>query len=226
VAGTIAISGVARGIGEGLARRLLAEGWRVVGFGRSRPSWWRDDDGRMAFFECDMANSASVQAACEAVQEPLHVLLCNAATFGNDAFHADDFRADAFVEALMVNTVAPALMARCLKPRLLQGERRLIVMMSTGNASLAGNRDGSMLAYRASKSALNQVVRTLAANWQPEGFTTLALNPGWVRTSMGGEHAPLSVDAAAAAIAGFLRDLAGPALNGGFVNTDGSALPW
>jgi NAD(P)-dependent dehydrogenase (short-subunit alcohol dehydrogenase family) len=226
MSGTIAISGVGRGIGAGVARVFVAAGWRVLGFGRSFPDWWQDGSPLMASFACDMTDLDSVRLACEGVHEPLDVLLCNAATFGGGAFHAHDFRSDAFTEALVINTVAPTVMARALKPRLEEAERRLIVMMSTGNASLAGNTSGSMLAYRASKSALNQVVRTLAANWKTTGITTVALNPGWVRTAMGGEAAPLSVEQAADEIYQFLAHRAGVDVNGGFVNTDGSPLPW
>jgi NAD(P)-dependent dehydrogenase (short-subunit alcohol dehydrogenase family) len=69
-------------------------------------------------------------------------------------------------------------------------------------------------------------MRNIAAEWAPQGFATVALNPGWVRTDMGGENAPLSVEQAAAEIHDFCENLMGEALNGRFCNTDGSELPW
>lgn len=173
-----------------------------------------------------MADHKAVETACASIQRPVDVLICNAASFGPRAFHTREFDPDDFVATLSVNVVAPMVLAKSLRHQLLAAEGKLIVMMSTGNASLSGNTDGSMLAYRASKSALNQIVRNLAAEWGPEGFVATALNPGWVRTDMGGEQAPLSPDEAAVEIVNFVEEVATPALNGCFVNTDGSPLPW
>jgi NAD(P)-dependent dehydrogenase (short-subunit alcohol dehydrogenase family) len=220
----VAISGVSRGIGASLTAVFHNAGWRVVGFGRSRSASFAEIDSE--FVECDMADPASVRAACGLVSGSLDVLICNAATFGPRAFHLHDFDPAAFGEAFHTNVVSPLVMAQSLYPHLDQGGRKLIVMMSTGNASLSGNVEGSMLAYRCSKSALNQAVRNLAAEWGPRGFTTVALNPGWVRTDMGGPAAPLSAEEAARAIHHFVSQLASPSLNGRFVNTDGSDLPW
>jgi NAD(P)-dependent dehydrogenase (short-subunit alcohol dehydrogenase family) len=65
----------------------------------------------------------------------------------------------------------------------------------------------------------------MAAEWGPQGLTVVALNPGWVRTDMGGPSAPMAVEAAANNILSFIRT-ADHRLNGAFVNTDGSSLPW
>src|SRR5205085_2660113 len=156
---------------------------------------------------------------------PLDVLVNSAATFGNQAFSMDALDPAAMMETFATNVVGPTILACALKPKLMLGRRRLIVMMSTGNASLAGNTAGKMVAYRASKSALNQIVRSMAAEWTGDGIVTVALNPGWVRTRMGGEQAPLSPGVAAQNIVSFVR-AANAQQNGKFLNTDGSELPW
>jgi NAD(P)-dependent dehydrogenase (short-subunit alcohol dehydrogenase family) len=220
----IAISGVNRGIGEGLARLALDQGHEVLAFGRREPVWAAEAP-RFRFLECDMADATGLGAACATVEESVDVLLCSAATFADGAGTIEHFHPQAMLDAFAVNTVAPLIMARSLKANLEAGTRRLIVMMSTGNASLAGNVTGTLLGYRLSKTALNQAVRNLAAEW--DGFTVVALNPGWVRTDMGGPNAELSVEEAAARIMEFVDrvSLAG-AFNGAFVNPDGSPLPW
>lgn len=226
LAGTIAISGINRGIGAGLARVFLTSGWRVLGFGRLQPDWFAASDAA-SFFPCDMSDPVGVEEACKRVLVPVDVLVCGAASFGSQSFHLSNFDFNDFSEVFAVNVISPVVMARALRPRMeVDGGRKLIIMMSTGNASLAGNSGGQMLSYRCSKTALNQVVRNLAAEWGAAGFTSVALNPGWVRTDMGGPNAPLSVDAAANAIAVFATRVATPQLNGSFVNTDGTSLPW
>ena len=125
-----------------------------------------------------MADAESLVAACREITEPLDGLICNAAVFGNHAYHLHEFEPVDFANTFAVNCIAPALMARELRGRLLEGAGRKLIMMSTGNASLAGNVSGEMMAYRASKSALNQMVRNYAAEWGPQGLVTVALNPG------------------------------------------------
>ena len=222
----IVISGVSRGIGEGVCRRFLEAGWIVHGFGRSAPACSGAWSERFRFHRRDMADLNGLTEACSEVPGPVDVLLCNAASFGDLAYHSHDFDHAVFLETLAVNLIAPAVMARELKSALLQSGQGLLAFMSTGNASLGGNTEGTMLAYRTSKSALNQLVRNLAAEWGGEGLTTVALNPGWVRTAMGGENAPTSVEEACGDIFQFLTERANSSLNGAFVNVDGSPLPW
>jgi NAD(P)-dependent dehydrogenase (short-subunit alcohol dehydrogenase family) len=228
----VLITGVGRGLGRALFEAFLLDGWRV--FGTVRTAAGGEElaakiDQRLQAQATILPLELSDHAACAridgAISEPLDVIINSAATFGGDAFIADNFSSDAFMRAFAVNSVAPLVLAKALKERLLQGQRRLIIMMSTGNASLAGNTGGQMLAYRASKTALNQIVRSLAAEWGPQGLTAVALNPGWVRTEMGGANAPLAPSVAANNIVSFTR-AAVARLNGAFVNTDGSQLPW
>lgn len=222
----LAISGVSRGIGESLALAVLGRGDAVCGFGRTLPSWSHQKH-EFSFYPCDMGKPDELAQACSDFTDPLDVLVCNAATFAQGAGTIECFHPDAMSEAFAINTTAPLIMARGLKKNLAAKERRLVVMMSTGNASLQGNTTGTLLGYRLSKSALNQAVRTLAAEWGPEGFTIVALNPGWVKTDMGGPNAEITAEQAAAEILKFIdRMSTSNILNGAFVNTDGSPLPW
>ena len=79
----------------------------------------------------------------------------NAAIFAGRAFYARDFDPAEMLGSFATNVVGPALLARELRAPLLQVRLKLILMMSTGNASLMGNISGEMLAYRATKIALN-----------------------------------------------------------------------
>ena len=91
--------------------------------------------------------------------------------------------------------------------------------------SIAENSSGNFYAYRASKAALNMVMKTLALDLAGQGITAVALSPGWVRTDMGGPNAPL---APAEAIAGMRAVLDKVSLNdsGKFFHFDGRELPW
>lgn len=223
----VTISGVNRGLGEGLMRSFLNAGDSVIGIGRQRPALEAEVCEDFRFIQCDMSDHTALEERCSAIADPIDVLICNAATFADGAGTIEWFHPQALSEAFAINTIAPLIMARALKANLEAGSRRLIVMMSTGNASLQGNTTGDLLGYRLSKTALNQTVRCLAAEWGPQGFTVTALNPGWVKTDMGGPNAELTVEEACSRIQGFILDVSvcGSA-NGCFVNSDGSPLPW
>jgi NAD(P)-dependent dehydrogenase (short-subunit alcohol dehydrogenase family) len=64
--------------------------------------------------------------------------------------------------------------------------------ITSGMGSLADNKSGSSIAYRSSKAAVNMVMRSAAIDLAPRGITCVLVNPGWVRTDMGGPKAPLS----------------------------------
>lgn len=223
----VAISGVNRGIGEGLARAFLNNDDAVIGIGRQRPAWGAQDSESFRFVQCDMVDHASLEQRCSAITDPIDVLVCSAATFANGAGTIEWFHPEALNEAFAINAIAPLVMARAFRKNLEAGSRRLIVMISTGNASLQGNTTGDLIGYRLSKTALNQAVRCLAAEWGQAGFSVVALNPGWVKTDMGGPDAELTVEEASGQILDFVQRVSlSAAVNGSFLNTDGSPLPW
>ena len=68
-----------------------------------------------------------------------------------------------------------------------------IAIMSSGLGSVSNNETGGYEVYRASKAALNTLMRSFAARHHDDPRTLLLLAPGWVRTDMGGPEAQLSV---------------------------------
>ena len=68
-----------------------------------------------------------------------------------------------------------------------------IVNISSGLGQMQKMAEGSP-AYRVSKAALNALTRTLAAEVAGSGILVNSMSPGWVRTDMGGEGAPRSVE--------------------------------
>jgi NAD(P)-dependent dehydrogenase (short-subunit alcohol dehydrogenase family) len=69
-----------------------------------------------------------------------------------------------------------------------------IGIMSSSQGSVSLNTNGGHELYRASKSALNQLMRSYAARNADDPRTLLLMNPGWVRTELGGPDALLSID--------------------------------
>jgi NAD(P)-dependent dehydrogenase (short-subunit alcohol dehydrogenase family) len=89
-----------------------------------------------------------------------------------------------------------------------QSKRKLIVTVTSGMGSIGDNTSGGAFAYRSSKAAVNMVTRSLAIDLAPRGITCVVINPGWVQTDMGGQHARLTAAESVAALVVHARNAA------------------
>ena len=103
-----------------------------------------------------------------------------------------------------------------------RSERKLVVTITSGMGSLSDNTSGGSIAYRTSKVAVNMVTRIDLA---PQGITCVVVNPGWVKTDIGGPNATLSAQDSVTAIRQLIEKL-GPDHTGMFFHYDGTAYPW
>jgi NAD(P)-dependent dehydrogenase (short-subunit alcohol dehydrogenase family) len=106
-----------------------------------------------------------------------------------------------------------------------RSERKLIVTLTSGMGSLADNTSGGSIAYRSSKAAVNMVMRSLAIDLAPRGITCVVVNPGWVRTDMGGPNATLEPSESISQMRRLIATL-GPEQSGKFFNHTGREYPW
>jgi NAD(P)-dependent dehydrogenase (short-subunit alcohol dehydrogenase family) len=106
-----------------------------------------------------------------------------------------------------------------------RSDRRLIVTITSGMGSLADNTSGGSILYRTSKAAVNMLMRTSALDLKPRGITCIVVNPGWVKTDMGGPNAKLSPEESIQAMRRLIAKL-GPEDSGKFYNYDGREYPW
>ncbi len=224
----ILITGASRGIGLEFTRRLLERGDRVVAAVRdperaaglnalARPA--------LTLMKLDVADPASIGGLGGRIGgEPIDVLINNAGITSESKTLAS-LDATELSRAFMVNAIAPMLVAKTVIGQLRAGKGKTIVQITSVLASIERNTGGSSYGYRASKAALNQFNRSLANELRPEGFTCVAIHPGWVRTDMGGPKADLSVEES---VEQMLRTIASltPAKTGAYLNYDGATLPW
>jgi NAD(P)-dependent dehydrogenase (short-subunit alcohol dehydrogenase family) len=106
-----------------------------------------------------------------------------------------------------------------------RSDRKLIVTLTSGMGSIADNSSGGSIAYRSSKAAVNMVMRSLAIDLAPRGITCVVVNPGWVRTDMGGPHATMTPGESVSSLRELIDSL-GPAQSGKFFNHDGREYAW
>ena len=207
---TALITGVSRGLGQELSRQYAADGWKVIGTKRQ---------------ELEMTDYRQIREFAKKLKgEPIDLLFCNAGISGKKGMAPGSFDFTSWEEVLRVNLLGPAALAEALIDNVAAGERRTIAMMSSRLGSISES-SGMTLPYSTSKAALNMLVKGLAATLGARGIIVVALSPGWVRTDMGGEGAPLSPEAS---VRGLRKVIAGlkPADSGKFLSHDGSAIPW
>ncbi len=222
---TVLITGANRGLGLEWARQWHARGATVIATARKPED--AEDLRRLGVRvePLDVADPASVARLAERLGDtPLDVLINNAGIGGRipslaalDAKQAD--------RVYQVNCLGPMRVTHALLPALRKGHRKLVVNISSRLGSLALNEGGSYYGYRESKAGLNMFTRSIAAELRPDGFTCIAMSPGWVRTDMGGPDAAIGPEES---VAGMLKVLDGltPGDTGRFLGHDGESIPW
>lgn len=228
---SVLVTGANRGIGLEFVKQYAGEGWRVFAVCRDPAKAMELNDlakasgVKVTVHEAEVTDPKAVaRLAAELKGQPIDLLLNNAGVAVRDAMSFGDSNADSWLKAFNVNCIAPTKVAEAFLPNLLAGEKRIVAMMSSRLGSHTYNT-GSWLAYRATKAALNSVVRTMAAELQPKGVLTVALHPGHVATDMGGASAPVQP---ADSVAGLRKVIAGltPKTSGSFYDYTGAELAW
>jgi NAD(P)-dependent dehydrogenase (short-subunit alcohol dehydrogenase family) len=121
--------------------------------------------------------------------------------------------------------MGPLRVLESFSDHIARSERKLVITITSGMGSLADNKSGGSIAYRSSKAAVNMVMRSAAIDLAPRGITCVLVNPGWVRTDMGGPKAPLSPQESVTAMRRLIETF-GPNQSGKFYNHDGREYPW
>ncbi len=121
--------------------------------------------------------------------------------------------------------MGPLRVIESFSDHIARSERNLVITITSGMGSLADNTSGGSIAYRSSKAAVNMVMRSAAIDLAPRGITCVLVNPGWVRTDMGGPKAPLSPQESVTAMRRLI-DTFGPNQSGKFYNYDGREYQW
>ena len=187
----VIIVGSTGGIGSAFINTLAATDqveqiYALSRQGQSHPS------PKVANLTFDFTNESSIEAAAEALRETGPFDLCIIATGllqGEGITPEKNMRAmslEAFQKSFMINTFGPAVTAKYFLPLMRRDNKAVFAALSARVGSISDNRIGGWYAYRASKAALNMIIKTLSIEFGRRFKETviIGLHPGTVDTDL------------------------------------------
>ena len=201
---TLLITGANRGLGLGLTRLFAADGCRIYACARAPEKakalaeLAAASGGKVTLHALDVEKHDGIDAMAATLKGvPIDILL-NVAGFygakinsepgGLGKFGESDF--PEWEKIYRINTIGPMKMAEAFVENVAASQRKAIISITSIIGSIGGNPTGIMFGYRASKAALNAVMKAMAIELKPRGITAIPLHPGWAKTDMGGPSAP------------------------------------
>jgi len=232
---TVMITGANRGLGLGFAHAFLRDGYRVIAVNRSpAPELEQAGPEALELFTCDLTDDRQLDGLAAMLSDrTIDILINNAGMMAKPGFSADEAGIQGFGHfdrALWhrlfdINLFTPMKLAELLVENLARADRGRIVTISSMLGSMAMNDFGGLYAYRASKSGVNAIMKSMALDLADRGIIAIAQHPGWVRTDMGGEDADLDIQTSVEGMKNVIEQLT-PEDSGKFISYDGSELPW
>ena len=227
--GCAVVLGSTGGIGSAILSRLEAGGTyrHVIGLARSTTP------------HLDLTDEASIAGCASHVAslgEPLRLLVVATGMLHEGDRRPErslrDLSPEFMARSFAVNAIGPALVLKHFTPLLPREGRSVVAILSARVGSIGDNHLGGWHAYRASKAALNQVIRTASIELKRTRPHTIcvALHPGTVDTPLSAPFAKNGLDVRSPAVAAneLLRVIAAliPEQSGTFLDHRGLAIPW
>lgn len=227
----IVVTGVSRGLGLGLLRKLSTQSdAQVIGSIRDLKKDLPLESPNIRFMECDVSDEDSRKAFIDKVKSTfprVDILVNNAGVFLDDQDGADKDALNGKLKTIRdtfeINTVAPFHFIQAFLPLMIKNNFGRIVNVSSGMGQLS-EMGGAYPSYRISKTALNSVTKFFASEVKGKNILINSVCPGWVKTDMGGKNAERTIEQGIAGIFWAMNiKEGGPS---GTFSRDGKALAW
>ena len=188
---TVLITGANRGLGFAFAQKYVARGWNVIATARnpegaSELKTLASKNSRLRIEQLDVTDPASVNALGQRLgNTPIDILLNNAGMLGTEPEQLlGSLDATRFDTYMRVNAFGALLVSERLLPNVRAGKLKKIAGISAAVASFAAypRTHRGLYYYKASKVALNMIMRNIALDTEADGIAVAVLSPGVVNT--------------------------------------------
>jgi NAD(P)-dependent dehydrogenase (short-subunit alcohol dehydrogenase family) len=223
---TAVITGASRGIGSEFVVRLLDKGWRVyAGFRKEMHRLDLIEDENLIVGQLDVTDNDSIERFAQEVEHHVDLLINNAGVPDGRWRNIKEIDDQWALDVININSLGPVRLVRSLYDKMSGENLSTVVMISSLMGSIDDCHSGRSYAYRASKTALNMFTVAMKKEALEDNISFLILHPGWVKTRMGGENAPVEMNTS---VDGMMELIEGHNLedSGRFVQYDGVDLPW
>lgn len=228
---TILITGANRGIGLELTQKYAADGWEVLACCRNPEEAkalqkLSKNNSAVQVHRLDVTSAQQITSLAGTLKgKSIDILLNNAGYYGpkNEKLGKIDYVE--WAKTLEINTIAPLIVSQAFISHVAASEQKVIATVSSKMGSIQENTSGGSYVYRSSKTAVNQVMKSLSIDLKDQGITVIILHPGWVQTDMGGPNALINTDTSTQ---GLKKVLDGVTFkdSGTFINYDSNPIPW
>jgi NAD(P)-dependent dehydrogenase (short-subunit alcohol dehydrogenase family) len=222
---TVLIIGASRGLGMAFVQQYLADGWKVIATVRKVADMNRLEALGATACKLNVTKPADFVALNALLaRQSIDVAIYNAGIYGPNTSGVEAV-AKADFDAVMRTNVWGAMHAiPAIAPAVARSKGKFI-FMSSMKGSIAQMSGPSAVIYRASKSALNAVVKAASMEWADKNVIIFVMHPGWVKTDMGGKNADIEPTES---VVGMRKVISGATTkyNGSFFDYMGQMLPW
>jgi NAD(P)-dependent dehydrogenase (short-subunit alcohol dehydrogenase family) len=232
---TVLITGSNRGLGLGLTRVYLSEGWSVLAVNREHSAELEAlEQDELKLIHCELTDDRDLASLASYLKSrTIDVLINNAGRMaktgpvrnGESTQGFGHFDRDLWRDVFDINLFTPMHLCELLTDNVAHAENGRMITLSSMLGSMAMNSQGGLYAYRASKAGVNAIMKSLAIDLRDRGITAIAMHPGWVQTDMGGAGADLDVETSVTGMKKVIDGLT-PEDSGKFLSWDGSEMPW
>ncbi|MFD2157318.1 SDR family oxidoreductase [Rubritalea tangerina] len=228
---TVLITGANRGLGLELTKHFVNDGYHVIGTARKPDKATELKTTKAEIIQLDVTSDQSIASMANSLKgRTIDILINNAGYFGPKLMTEKpatlkDLTKKEMQDCLAVNTLGPIFVTQALLPNLQKSSQPIVVNMSTRASILTHKTGGNAYGYKVSKTALNMVTRTMAADPSLRGAIVISLAPGHNKTDMGTHWANLDPTQSMAKVKTLITSLT-PKHHGGFWFFDGSPRPW
>lgn len=227
---TVLITGINRGFGIELCKQLSKKNYAIFGICKHMEN--NDELIKLTkrfpyikLFYTDITKLDSLELiADELSQQPIDIIINNPRIIGNKAATIHDITDEEFLEAFKTNTLAPLHICRTFYKSIMAGIDKKFICISSNKASNTNTQFGGFYSYRASKAAMNALMRSMAFDLHKDGIKVLILAPGVIKTTIVASEA-ITEETSVTGMIEVIENFTGTEI-APFVNYKGLTVPW